>query len=274
MPPLRLPPPAETQHPCHPSSSCACLSLPRGLTLPQSAVLYARYTTPSRLISERDFINLTYWVVDADGTIFISAVSIEHPKAPPVPGAFFCLFAVVRCAAPAVLLLRSRPRTRSGCCCSLFSPPVAGCVRADVKLGGWVLKPNAAGTSCMATYLMETDLCGSIPGAIVKARGLGCAHVLLKRCLSSAQCVSAWLPCFRGYWRSRLSFSNVPCSCRKRRRSRASWCSPLRRHGQCCACPSLPKCCLTCVWVEGVRGCVCLFVFQTTLFCHHDVAGW
>jgi hypothetical protein len=151
----------------------------------QTSVLYARYTTPSRFITERDFVNLTHWVVDPDGTLFVSAVSIEHPGAPVVNGT--STFLVVArgpisssssplslrgCAEDvgpfswASLLVTMVPVVPAACACPLW----AGAVRADVKLGGWVLKPNAAGTSCMATYLMSTDLCGSIPTPIVKVR--------------------------------------------------------------------------------------------------------
>lgn len=41
-------------------------------------------------------------------------------------------------------------------------------VRANIPFGGWVFKPSADGLSCKATYLMEIDVCGSLPGYIVK----------------------------------------------------------------------------------------------------------
>ena len=53
----------------------------------QTEVSYAKYLSPTRLVSQRDFVNLTNWVVDDDGSVWIAAISIEHPKAPEVSGA-------------------------------------------------------------------------------------------------------------------------------------------------------------------------------------------
>ena len=51
---------------------------------------------------------------------------------------------------------------------TVWSCIASGVVRGDVKLGGWVLKPNADDTACQATYLMLTDLCGDLPTFVVK----------------------------------------------------------------------------------------------------------
>lgn len=75
-------------------------------------------------VSGRDFVNLGYWWVEPDGTFKVVATGVDHPDAP--------------------------------------SP--SGVVRGRLAMGGWVLKPIDGGARTHATYVVKTDLCGSIPG--------------------------------------------------------------------------------------------------------------
>eukprot|EP01138_Halocafeteria_seosinensis_P016490 gb/GECG01016821.1/.p1 GENE.gb/GECG01016821.1/~~gb/GECG01016821.1/.p1 ORF type:complete len:1017 (+),score=139.58 gb/GECG01016821.1/:1-3051(+) len=124
----------------------------------RSTVTYMRYKAVMPT-SARDFCNFTHWRVatpseEEGGTLYIAAKSVKHPEC----------------------------------------PEDKDCVRADLKIGGWVIRPikgkkiaeeRAAARSrgedpgpwptdvdidsegCECTYLVLIDLCGDIPGFVV-----------------------------------------------------------------------------------------------------------
>lgn len=94
----------------------------------QTRINYSKHSTPTRLIAQRSFVSLVYWVVDPDGTIILGAEGVSHPDA----------------------------------------PVESGVVRGDAKMGGWSITPIADGKACKVVYMMVTDVCGSLPAAIVK----------------------------------------------------------------------------------------------------------
>lgn len=55
-------------------------------------------------------------------------------------------------------------------------PPVAGVVRGELHIGGWIARPIARGSSpdfddsagCTVTYVMRSDIKGSIPAFVTR----------------------------------------------------------------------------------------------------------
>lgn len=88
----------------------------------QHQIVHVEYGLP--IVTDRDFVMVEHWWVEADGTTKVIATSIEHPDAPVDPRK----------------------------------------VRGNVVLGGWVLRPVDDGSRTQATSLTSSDLCGSIPG--------------------------------------------------------------------------------------------------------------
>eukprot|EP01135_Chromosphaera_perkinsii_P010166 Nk52_evm32s2039 gene=Nk52_evmTU32s2039 len=81
------------------------------------------------MVAQRDFVNLTHWRVEEDGTILIIAMEHEHPNKPP-----------------------KSPVVRARCIC-----------------GGYVLKVNKQNPNHTdVCYVVCTDLGGSVPGFVLK----------------------------------------------------------------------------------------------------------
>jgi hypothetical protein len=91
-----------------------------------SEVTYLRYKGLLG-VAPREFVNVSHWRLDPDGTFFNVACAVEHPSC----------------------------------------PRVASAVRGELSLGGWVLRlrslhtPGASGYD--ATFVMRIDVRGSIP---------------------------------------------------------------------------------------------------------------
>lgn len=110
-----------------------------------STITYMRFKG-MLVVSGRDFVNLTHWCVEPDGTLLVLAKSVTHPD----------------------------------------GPEVSGFVRGQCHIGGWVIRPRpglaaaAGGVSaprphadlaidadgCYCTYLMRSDFKGSIPSSV------------------------------------------------------------------------------------------------------------
>ncbi|TYZ63046.1 hypothetical protein PybrP1_010089 [[Pythium] brassicae (nom. inval.)] len=107
----------------------------------QTSVDYLEYK-PVFVVAGRDFSTLTHWRVLADGTIVVVAQSIED------------------------LAL-----------CPLKEPKV---VRAEVHLACWKIVPNAAYTGAHVSYLVKTDLKGSIPARLASKVAAEQPYILLR----------------------------------------------------------------------------------------------
>mmetsp|Transcript_35086 Transcript_35086/g.45059 ORF Transcript_35086/g.45059 Transcript_35086/m.45059 type:complete len:452 (-) Transcript_35086:1213-2568(-) len=75
----------------------------------------------------RDISLMSHWRIHDDGRLVVASTSIPHPDI----------------------------------------PEVSGVVRAEVHVAGWILEPINDGHSTRATYLVKTDLKGSLPKRIV-----------------------------------------------------------------------------------------------------------
>ena len=99
------------------------------------------------------------------------------------------------------------------------------CVRRR-QVAGWVIRPNADNTSCMCTYLMITDVCGSLPTAVVRRATTSQGKLVLTirnvsdtdgthrgwavRCCS---CCHWWAGSrFRGVWRDTVRWTYPTCA--------------------------------------------------------------
>ena len=106
---------------------------------PQTNIVYWRFHGKVG-VSGRDFVNLTHWRIEPDGTLLHVAWSVPHPE----------------------------------------SPHPEGIVRANCMIGGWIIRPRFSSKSgnsdpfaqteegCDVTFLMRSDFMGSIPGFIVR----------------------------------------------------------------------------------------------------------
>lgn len=92
------------------------------------------------VISPRDFVNVTFWRVMKSGEIRLMAMSITDDGS-------------------------------SGKRRVTLPPPTSDFVRGHLTVGGWVLQPVKRGnqTWTRGTYLMESNIKGSIPQWVVRS---------------------------------------------------------------------------------------------------------
>ncbi|DAZ97875.1 TPA: hypothetical protein N0F65_003302 [Lagenidium giganteum] len=93
----------------------------------QTSIDYLEYK-PVFIVAGRDFVNLVHWRVLENGTIIIVAKSVEDLEL-----------------------------------CPLKEPKI---VRGDVHIAGWKIVPNAAYDGAEVSFLVKSDLKGSIPSRV------------------------------------------------------------------------------------------------------------
>lgn len=93
----------------------------------QTCIDYLEYKAMF-IVAGRDFVSLVHWRVLEDGTIIVVAQSVED------------------------LAL-----------CPLKEPKV---VRGDIHIAGWKIVPDADYKGCTVTFMVKTDLKGSIPARV------------------------------------------------------------------------------------------------------------
>ncbi|TMW65058.1 hypothetical protein Poli38472_009225 [Pythium oligandrum] len=94
----------------------------------QTVIDYIQYSAPVFFVAARDFLNVVHWRVLEDGTIVIVGKGIEDLEL-----------------------------------CPLREPKV---VRGQVHIAGWKIVPDADYKGCTVTYIVKSDLKGSIPARV------------------------------------------------------------------------------------------------------------
>jgi hypothetical protein len=97
----------------------------------QTNIDYLSYKSPAFFVAGRDFLSIVHWRVQPNGDIIVVAQSVEDLEL-----------------------------------CPLKEPKI---VRGHIHIGGWRIVPDADYKSCEVTFVVKTDLKGSIPARVAGA---------------------------------------------------------------------------------------------------------
>jgi hypothetical protein len=158
-----------------------------------SNITYLRFKSPVFVVGPRDFCSMTHWTVEKDGTFVIVAFSTDYDECPPLKVRRpLHVYSSSRDSLLIVGMLSAADHWLLNVYTS-FRDSVQGFTRADLIVGGWVVRPrpgiSAAARSkpgvhpatvppahmdpaidadgCDVTYLMKADMKGSLPSSVV-----------------------------------------------------------------------------------------------------------
>lgn len=108
------------------------------------------------IVAQRDYLLLTHWQIEEDGTLILVSTSVEDPRCPPVQG-------IVRAHLHiGGWIVRPRPGIVAG-----NKPPRSSRASASTGSMPGFANPSIDSDGCDVTYFMSSDLKGSIPAAIL-----------------------------------------------------------------------------------------------------------